>query len=207
MRWPPQSPWATSGCERCTFIQRQRSPRAREAAAAGGPCQSCGRARVGGTWGWRGLLVADRVPPLPHLDFRAGLPPPPRFASPPSSPFPSPSHSFQVLSASPALSPLLPSLFSSPPSARLPSLPPAPQPSGKVKRKSFRRIFVKSALIRGITSRIKGGRDPLPFCEDNLSGVLKGPRETGHFLDRILSLPLGAWPLAGPRPLSTRRAS
>lgn len=137
MRWPPQSPWATSGCERCPFIQRQRSPRAREAAAAGVPCQSCGRARVGGTWGWRVLLVADRVPPLPHPDFRAGLPPHPRFASPPSSPFPSPSHSFQVLSASPALSPLLPSLFSSPPS--FPPLPPlaslpSPQPRSRAVR-------------------------------------------------------------------------
>ena len=146
MRWPPQSPWASSGCERGPFIRRQRSPWAREAAVAGVPVSpACGRgeAALGSGEGSRWPIASQHPRPdfrraFPHP--RIGLPLPPH---PPLPPFPP--------------SPLLPFLPSLRPS---PSPPPAPLQSGKVKRKGFRRIFIKSSLLRGITNRIKGGCDP-----------------------------------------------
>lgn len=145
MRWPPQSLWATSGCERGPFIRRQRSPWAREAAVAGVPVSlACGRgeAALGSGEGSRWPIASQHPRPT-----SGGLPPP-RIGLllpplPPLPPFPP--------------SPLLPFLPSLRPS---PSPPPAPQQSGKVKRKGFRRIFIKSSLLLGITNRIKGGRDP-----------------------------------------------
>ena len=143
---------------------------------------------------WAGLPL-----PLPHL-LPSPLPLP--LLLPPPSPL---SPSFQVLSASPALPPSFPfpllplplpsPPFSFPPLASLPSPPPGRQPSGKVKRKGFRRICIKSAPLRGITNRIKGGRDPRPFRGDNLSRILKGPQGPWLIQDKSLPLPWGTRPL------------
>ena len=160
MRWPPQSPWATSGCERCPFIQRQRSPPGPRGRSGGGPLSAlragAGRRHLGAA----GALGGGSRPTPPPPRLRGGLAPTPAFCFPSFLPLPLPlpflPGPFRLSRPFPP-SPLplfLPSLRSPP------FPPPAPQPSGKVKRKSFRRIFVKSALIRGITSRIKGGRDP-----------------------------------------------
>lgn len=110
MRWPPQSPWATSGYERGPFIRRQRSLWAPEAAVAGVPVSPCVQSWGGRTWEWQGLLVADCVQ-HPRPVFRLAFPTPASGFPPPSLPpfLPSP------------LLPFLPFLRPSP------SPPPAPQ--------------------------------------------------------------------------------
>ena len=159
MRWPPQSPWRHLAARGVPFIHRQRSPWAREALVAGDPVSpACGRgeAALGSGEGSRPIASQN-----PRPDFRLAFPHPRvGFPLPPL-----PSRPFSLLPSSLFLPSLRPS----------PSPPPAPQQSGKVKRKGFRRIFIKPSLLRGITNRIKGGRDPAPLLGRYLITGSEGP--------------------------------
>lgn len=189
MRWPPQSPWATSGCERVPLSVDKGASGPPRPQWRGPVSPACGRGEAALGSG-EGLSVADCVP-APPSRLRAGVPPPPRPGLPSLPPLP------------PFLPSSLSSLFSRP------SPSPSPCPAAERQRleeKGFRRIFIKSSLLRGITNRIRAAATPPLFWADNISRVLKGLQGSGLYLDRILSLPWGAWPPENPRPLPTRPA-